>query len=92
MCEQCGKGHPSDCCWAKYGHPGQHSNNPRGGHRGSSRSSQPHGSAGQHHPQNNQGQCSSRGRGGPHGQKPFKGKARINEVDRIANAVEVRIQ
>ena len=31
-CEHCGKGHSSDHCWAKYGHPGQCSNNPRGGH------------------------------------------------------------
>ena len=35
-------------CWAKYGHPGQHSNNPHRGHHGPSRPSQPHGSAGQH--------------------------------------------
>ena len=80
MCEHCGKGHPSDCCWAKYGCPSQHSNNPQGGH---------HGSAGQHHPQNNQGQCPSRGRGGPHGCKPFKGKAHANEVDGIANTMEM---
>ena len=88
VCEHCGKGHSSDCCWAKYGRPGQLSNNPWGGHRGSSRLSQPHGSVGQHRPQNNQGQHPSRGRGGPHGWKPFKGKARANEVDGIANAVE----
>ena len=88
MCDHCGKDHPSDRYWVKYGRPGQRSNNPRGGHHSSSRPSQPHGSAGQHCPQNNQGQRPSRGRGGPHGQKPFKGKARANEVDEIANAVE----
>ena len=47
--------------------------NPYGGHCDSSRPSQPHGSAEQHRPQNNQGQHPSRGRGGPHGHKPFKG-------------------
>ena len=87
-CEHCGKAHPSDRCWVKYGHPGQCSNNPHGGHCSFSRPSQPHGSAGQHHPQNNQGQRSSRGRGGPHGHKSFKGKACANEVDGIANVVE----
>ena len=89
VCDHCGKGHPSDRCWAKYGRPGQRSNNPRGGHRSSSRPTQPHGSAGHHHSQNNQGQRPSRGRGGPHGRKPFKGKACANEVDGIANAVEM---
>ena len=74
-CEHCRKGHPSYRCWAKYGHPGQHSNNPQGGYRSSSRPSQPHSSAGQHCSQNNQGQCPFRGGGGPHGRKPFKGKA-----------------
>ena len=73
----------------KYGRSGQRSNNPHGGHRSSSRPSQPHGSAGQHHPQNNQGQCPSRGRGGSHGHKPFKGKAHANEVDGIVNVVEM---
>ena len=73
----------------KYGRSGQRSNNPHGGHRSSSRPSQPHGSAGQHRPQNNQGQCSSRGRGGSHGHKPFKGKAHANEVDGIVNVVEM---
>ena len=62
VCEYCSKGHPSDRCWVKYGHPSQRSNNPHGGHCGSSRPSQPHGSAGQHHPQNNKGQHPSRGR------------------------------
>ena len=89
MCDHCGKGHPSDRCWAKYGRPGQRSNNPRGGHHGSFRPTQPHGSAGHNRPQNTQGQCPSRGRGGHHGRKPFKGKARTNEVDGIANAVEM---
>ena len=34
-------------------------------------------------------QCSSRGRGGPHGRKSFKGKAHANEVDGIANTVKM---
>ena len=72
----------------KYGCPSQRSNNPRGGHRGFSRPSQPHGSAGQHRSQNNQGQRPSREREGSHGRKPFKGKACANEVDGIANTVE----
>ena len=66
-CEHCRKGHPLDCCWVKYGCLGQCSNNPHGGHRGSSKPSQPHGSVEQHCPQNNQGQCPFRGSGGPHG-------------------------
>ena len=88
MCEHCGKDHPLNHCWVKYGCPGQCSNNSCGGHRGSSRLSQSHGSIGQHCPQNNQGQCPSRGRGGLHGRKPFKWKACANEIDGIANAVE----
>ena len=39
MCEHCGKGHPLDHYWMKYGCPSQHSNNSRGGHRGSLRPS-----------------------------------------------------
>ena len=39
ICEHCGKGHPLNYCWMKYGHPSQHSNNPREGHCGSLRPS-----------------------------------------------------
>jgi hypothetical protein len=34
-CTHCGKGHPSDCCWKKYGRPGQQTSHQRGSHSNS---------------------------------------------------------
>jgi hypothetical protein len=36
-CTHCGKGHPSDHCWKKYGRPGQQTSNQQGGHSHSNR-------------------------------------------------------
>ena len=83
----CQKNHPSDRCWQIYGRPSKRTNtNNCGGFTSNqgrkpfvpNRSSPPQG---QNKPGNNKGK-------GSQAWKPYKGKARANEVDAIANAVE----
>jgi hypothetical protein len=86
-CTHCGKGHPSDRCWKKYGQPGQQSPHQRGGHSNSNRGRgdfTPH-SSGQRQTQNRGGY---RGRGSRRGRGNYKGKGRANEVDAIVDSVQ----
>jgi hypothetical protein len=86
-CAHCGKGHPSDCCWKKYGRPGQQTSHQRGGH---SNLNQGGGnftpcSSGQRQTQNRGGY---RGRGIRRGRGNYKGKGCANEVDAIVDFVQ----
>jgi hypothetical protein len=86
-CTHCGKGHPSDRCWKKYGRPGQQSSHQRGGHSNSNRG------GGDFTPRHS-GQCQnqnrggSRGRGTGRGRGNYKGKGCATEVDAIVNSVQ----
>jgi hypothetical protein len=86
-CTHCGKGHPSDHCWKKYGRPGQQSSHQRGGHSNSSRG------GGNFTPRRsgqrqNQNRGGYRGRGTGRGRGNYKGKGRANEVDVIVDSVQ----
>jgi hypothetical protein len=86
-CTHCGKGHPSDRCWKKYGRPGQQSSHQRGGHSNSNRDGgdcTPR-SSGQRRTQNRGGY---RGRGTERGRGNYQGTGRANEVDAIVDSVQ----
>jgi hypothetical protein len=86
-CTHCGKGHPSDRCWKKYGRPGQQTSHQRGGHSNSNRG------GGDFTPRRsgqrqNQNRGGYRGRGTGRGRGNYKGKGRANEVDAIVDSVQ----
>jgi hypothetical protein len=86
-CTHCGKGHPSDRCWKKYGRHGQQTSHQRGGHSNSNRGGgnfTPR-SSGQRQTQNRGGY---HGRGTGRGRGNYKGKGRATEVDAIVDSIQ----
>ena len=78
-CSHCGKSHPSNRCWAKFGHPSQTSYNR--GSNASNRRKKPY------NPNRSGSNQKGKGRGAPN----QKGKGKVTIVDGIANIVEMDI-